>query len=292
MAGYTRAFDKTAGDRIDAEDFVDEYISLGDAFDNSSGHIHDGTVGNGSLVPLISDPNQYTSVFANGNLNEIEVAVENVGAKEVQFYIRDGVLVPRLDDDVSLGTSSNRMADVYATGLHTNTIDLTVGPEISAVLEEDDMVSDSAVALATQQSIKAYVDNTVASSAGIFTQAKIVRRNSDQALSGAMAVYLQTTIDVEEGSYVHLFGNLTGQGETNSGSVLARLYQNGAAIGGEDVYVTSSAIAGITHHGTVSIIERVGPLTAGTYTFGIYAREQGCEGTGLYATLTLLEEKG
>ena len=30
-----------------------------------------------------------------------------------------------------------------------------------SILDEDDMVSDSAVELATQQSIKAYIDNTI-----------------------------------------------------------------------------------------------------------------------------------
>lgn len=50
--------------------------------------------------------------------------------------------------------------------LNGNNIDFPTTPNISDCLDEDNMASDSATALATQQSIKAYVDAQVASAGG------------------------------------------------------------------------------------------------------------------------------
>ena len=47
--------------------------------------------------------------------------------------------------------------DVSGT-TNTDKFSIVSGTEMKAILDEDDMISDSAVALATQQSIKAYVD--------------------------------------------------------------------------------------------------------------------------------------
>lgn len=44
-----------------------------------------------------------------------------------------------------------------------DTLTIDAGATVSTILDEDDMVSDSDTALATQQSIKAYVDNQIAS---------------------------------------------------------------------------------------------------------------------------------
>ncbi len=59
---------------------------------------------------------------------------------------------------------ANAPVAVTATNLVANT-DLTIASSttVTAILDEDDLVSDSATALATQQSIKAYVDSQVGS---------------------------------------------------------------------------------------------------------------------------------
>ena len=46
--------------------------------------------------------------------------------------------------------------------LNSKNIDFPTTANISDCLDEDNMVSDSAVKLSTQQAIKAYVDNTIA----------------------------------------------------------------------------------------------------------------------------------
>jgi len=79
------------------------------------------------------------------------------------------------DDQLKYDASSNVLTvknisieqDLFVSGI-TSTTRLEVGPNITTVgitsiVDEDDMISDSVTALATQQSIKAYVDNQITS---------------------------------------------------------------------------------------------------------------------------------
>lgn len=63
-------------------------------------------------------------------------------------------------DTISEKTSDNGVA-VDGVTLKDGGITLDSGSTVNAIKDEDDMASDSATALATQQSIKAYVDNSV-----------------------------------------------------------------------------------------------------------------------------------
>lgn len=65
----------------------------------------------------------------------------------------DANIVPDADGTRDLGSSANRFANV-----HADSLDLAGSTAVTSVLDEDDMSSDSATALATQQSIKAYID--------------------------------------------------------------------------------------------------------------------------------------
>jgi hypothetical protein len=64
----------------------------------------------------------------------------------------DADIVPDADGTRDLGSSASRFAET-----HTDSLDIN-GTTVTAINDEDDMSSDSASALATQQSIKAYVD--------------------------------------------------------------------------------------------------------------------------------------
>ena len=66
----------------------------------------------------------------------------------------DADIVPDADGTRDLGSSDNRFAET-----HTDSLDIN-GTTVTAINDEDDMSSDSASALATQQSIKAYVDTS------------------------------------------------------------------------------------------------------------------------------------
>ena len=233
MAGYTRQSTYTDGDVINASDSNDEFDQLLAAFNNSSGHKHDGTAAEGPVIGLIGDPGVTTpinKVVVDDTNNRVGVFVDVSGSTTEQVRFQDGVIVPVTDNDIDLGTSSVEFKDLFLDGTATidtlqvdesatitanltvngnttlgnaasdtvtitadvasniipsadNTHDLGAsGAEwkdlyidgvayvdsiamptttVTDILDEDDMSSDSAAALATQQSIKAYVDSQV-----------------------------------------------------------------------------------------------------------------------------------
>ena len=73
----------------------------------------------------------------------------------------DANIVPDANNTRSLGSSSNRFA-----ATHTNALTVSATTTVSSILNESNMASNSATALATQQSIKSYVDTAVAGAGG------------------------------------------------------------------------------------------------------------------------------
>ena len=164
MAGYTRQSTFTDGDVITAAHSNDEFDQVLAAFVNTSGHKHDGTAAEGPVIGLIGDPGVTTPlnkvVIDNPN-NQIEFSVDVSSSSVEQLVIKDGVVEPTTTNDIDLGASSKQFKDLYLDG--TATIDGLAMPTttVTDILDEDNMASDSATALATQQSIKAYVDSQV-----------------------------------------------------------------------------------------------------------------------------------
>ena len=198
MAGYTRQSSFTDGDIINAADSNDEFNQLVNVFSNTTGHKHDGTAAEGPVIGLIGDPGVTTpinKVVVDDTNNRIGVFVDVSGSTTEQVRFQDGAIVPVTDDDIDLGTSSLEFKDLHLDGtanidsLVADTADinggtadnvviggstaaaitgttitantslaLASGATVTAILDEDSMSSDSATAIATQQSIKAYVD--------------------------------------------------------------------------------------------------------------------------------------
>lgn len=163
MAGYTRQSTFTDGDVITAAHSNDEFDQLLSAFNNASGHKHDGTAAEGPVIGLIGDPGVATPlnkvVVDDGN-NRIGVFVDagGLGSTVEQVRFQDGAIVPVTDNDVDLGASGAEFKDLYVDGVaYVDSLALPT-TTITDILDEDNMASDSATALATQQSIKAYVD--------------------------------------------------------------------------------------------------------------------------------------
>ena len=168
MAGtsYTRQSTLTDGSLITAALFNDEYNQLVNAFAYSAtgttGHTHDGSAGQGGAISKIGDQDFKNKIEISATNNRIECYVEVSGSAVEQIRIQDGAIVPVTDNDVDLGSSSVQFKDLYING--TGNIDSLVlgsGATVTAILDEDNMSSDSATALVTQQSIKAYVDAQV-----------------------------------------------------------------------------------------------------------------------------------
>jgi len=164
MAGYTRQSTYTDGDVINAADSNDEFDQVLAAFNNSTGHKHDGTAAEGPVIGLIGDPGETTPlnkvVIDNPN-NQIEFSVDVSSSSVEQLVIKDGVIEPTTNNDIDLGSSSKQFKDLHIDGVAN--VDSIAMPTttVTDILDEDNMSSDSATALATQQSIKAYVDSQV-----------------------------------------------------------------------------------------------------------------------------------
>ena len=159
MAGYSRSFNKNPSDLIEAVNFNDEFTNVEAAFNNTAGHVHDGTIHNGAYVPKISDHDNMNEIAVDYVTNKITLSIEVGAVKTEQLQFIDGAIIPIVNNDIDLGSAAKKLKDVYIAG------SLTVGTgTVSTIVDEDDMVSNSAVALASQQSIKAYVDSNITTS--------------------------------------------------------------------------------------------------------------------------------
>jgi hypothetical protein len=198
MAGYSaRQSTYTTGDTIAAADTNDEFNQLLAAFNATTGHTHDGTAGDGGPVGVIRDTGNLNRVLIDDSNNHLEFYVDVSSSSVQQLRIQDGAIVPITDNDIDLGTSSLEFKDLHLDGtanidslvadtadINAGTVDATIGgttpaagtfttltantslalasgATVTAINDEDNMSSDSATALATQQSIKAYVDSQV-----------------------------------------------------------------------------------------------------------------------------------
>ena len=92
----------------------------------------------------------------------IDFATDNViklVANSGELRWNGSALLPGTDGVRDLGTTSKEWKDLFIDGTaNIDSLVLNGGSTVTVINDEDDMSSDSATALATQQSIKAYVD--------------------------------------------------------------------------------------------------------------------------------------
>jgi hypothetical protein len=165
MAGYTRQSSINDGDTVTAALFNNEYNQLLAAFNNLTGHKHDGTVAEGPIIGLIGDAGLTTplnKILIDTTNDHIEFYVDIAGISTQQFRIQDGAIVPIIDNDIDLGTSLLEFKDAYFDG--TVTLDgLVIGSATSITDVDTDLTSVSASdnTLASAKAIKTYVDAQV-----------------------------------------------------------------------------------------------------------------------------------
>jgi hypothetical protein len=139
MAGYTRADTDNNiadGNVINAADLDNEFDSIEAAFNAGTGHTHDGTDASGASITKV------------GPAQDVVVGITSV--------------LPKTTNTIDLGSEALQFKDLHVDGTaHIDSLTLTSGSTVTTVLDEDNMASDSATALATQQSIKAYVDSQI-----------------------------------------------------------------------------------------------------------------------------------
>ena len=168
MAGYIRQSSINDGGTVTAALFNNEYNQLLAAFNNSTGHKHDGTSAEGPVIALIGDAGLSTP------LNKIEIDTPNdeigfyvdvSGVTTEQIKLLDGGIIPITNNDIDLGTSSLQFKDAFFDG--TVSLDgLTIGSATSITDVDTDLASVSASddTVASAKAIKTYVDAQVTAS--------------------------------------------------------------------------------------------------------------------------------
>ena len=137
MAGYTRQSSAqiVSGEVISAAPLNAELNQVLAAFDESTGHSHDGTSAEGPPIDRIADADQRNMVLVDTSNNHIEFYNEVGGAATQQLRIQDGAIVPITDNDIDLGTASLEFKDLYIDGTaHIDTLDIDENATIAGTL--------------------------------------------------------------------------------------------------------------------------------------------------------------
>ena len=191
-ATYTRQSSYTDGDIITAAHTNDEFNQLLAAFAASTGHTHDGTTAEGGPITkmlgtslTLGDGTAGTDITVtfDGESNDgvlkwmededyfefnddiLVASTEKLQFRDTALYINssaDGQLDIVADTEVQIAAPTidiNGDADVSGTLTYGSLSDGSI--TITAFVDEDDMTSDSATLVPTQQSVKAYVDAQV-----------------------------------------------------------------------------------------------------------------------------------
>ena len=162
MAGYTRQTTFTTGNTIEVADFNNEFNQLLAAFNNSTGHKHNGTAAEGPVIELIGDAGLATplnKILVDTTNKHLEFYTDVSSAAVQQLRIQDGAIVPILTNDIDLGTVSLEFKDAYFDGT-VNLDTLVIGTSTGVTSVDTDLASVSASddTLASAKAIKAYVD--------------------------------------------------------------------------------------------------------------------------------------
>lgn len=120
MTGYVRndTANNIADDKVaSASDIDGEFDAIVSAFDETSGHKHDGSSAEGAYVPLIADSDANNKVVIDTSNNRVGVFVEVASSPVEQIRIGDGAIVPVTTNDVDLGSSGAKFKDAYIDGV-------------------------------------------------------------------------------------------------------------------------------------------------------------------------------
>ena len=128
MAGYTRqsAAQIVSGEVISASPLNAELNQVLAAFNNSTGHAHDGTAAEGPPIDRIADADQKNAILIDTSNNHIEFYTEVSSTATQQVRIQDGAIVPITSNDIDLGTTSLQFKDFHLDGtakIDTLTVD-------------------------------------------------------------------------------------------------------------------------------------------------------------------------
>ena len=199
-------------DRLHDIDSTDDHNGVAGAVENNFIAFDD----NG----LPKDSGHKDSDYADSSHTHNEVDITDLGSY-LENLVED--TTPQLGGDLDL---------------NGHNIDFPSVSDISDCLDEDDMSSDSATALATQQSIKKYVDDNVGVDAGEVGQSEL----ENYAAGDYLLISADTEVDVTATSYtkqkeIHVVRNGTIRFKWTTagtnGTFYTKIYRNGVAVGTE-----------------------------------------------------------
>ena len=256
--GYTRQVNIADGDLISASIFNTEYNQIVNAFSyaatGTTGHTHDGTSAQGGAIGKIGDQEFKNKIEVSGTQNRIEFYSRVNGAAVEQIRIQDGVIVPVTTNDIDLGTGSLEFKNLYLAGTASlGSLVFPSGATVTAILDEDDMVSDSSTSLATQQSIVSYVSSQVTAQGLSLTDGttSITINLDSETLSilggtgiSSTAIGNTVTLDVDS-SVVTLVGTQTLSNKTLTAPVISGDLTTDGTIDGRDVATDGTKLDGI-----------------------------------------------
>ena len=189
MAAYVRQSTFSDGDTIFASLLNNEFDQLLAAFNVSTGHTHDGsTTGDGGPISKL-----FSNAITFGKNENTDIAVTFDGSSndgvitwmedEDYFQYSDDILLSTTekvlfrDSAIYINSSTDGQLDIVAdteVQIAATTVDINANADVSGTLtygslsdgaititafvDEDDMTSNSATLVPTQQSVKAYVD--------------------------------------------------------------------------------------------------------------------------------------
>jgi hypothetical protein len=181
MAGYTRQSlaQILNGEIVSAPPLNAEFNQILSAFNNSTGHKHDGTAAEGPPIDRIADLDQNNLIFVDTSANQINFYVESSAASVGQISIQDGAIVPFTDNDIDLGSSSFEFKDLYIDG--TANIDSLVADtaDINAGTIDNTIIGATTPAAATVTNLTVSTGSTInfsgatVSNGGTFTTVTI-----------------------------------------------------------------------------------------------------------------------
>ena len=231
--GYTRndTINNIAdGNIINAADFDGEYDAIEAAFNSSTGHSHDGTSGEGGPITVLGPAQDFvastTDIKPKTN-NTLDIGTS--GLKFKDLFLQGTANLPTVDIDAGAIDGAVIGANSAAAGTFTNltastNLTLASGATVTAILDEDNLASDSDTSLATQQSIKAYVDGQIA---GANELSEILANGNTTAGTGIDLID-NDKIRFGTGNDLEIFHNASDSIINDAGTGSLKLQQGGA----------------------------------------------------------------